>query len=134
MAQRANITATELLALAPETPLDQEACVNFFAECLRWSEIEHYEPVYEVAWLGLTEQDRLCKRNVHLLALKAELDAYIEIYSVEDPEPEPEPPVEPDIQEQKLSEDSYYDYPVKGPTAGSPDITDMPALPGTPTT
>lgn len=129
MAQRANITAAELLAMAPENPLDQEACVNFFAECLRWSEIEKYEPVYEVSWMGLTEQDRLCKRNVHLLALKAELDAYIEIYSIEQPTPEPETPVEPDINTQSLSEDSYYDYPTKGPRATSPDIDDMPALP-----
>lgn len=135
MAQRSNMTAAELLALAPENPLDQAECVDFFAECMRWSEIERYEPIHETAWMGLVEQDRLCKRNIHLLALKAEIEAYIEIYCIEPIPPEPEPPEEPDIDEQRLSEDSYYDYPTKtaADQAGTPNINDMPDLPPDPT-
>lgn len=135
MAQRANISATELLALAPENPLDQADCVEFFTKCMRWAEIERYEPIHETAWMGLVEQDRLCKRNVHLLALKYELEAYIEIYCTETPTPDPQPPVEPDIEEQRLSEDPYYTYPTRTAAdhAGSPNINDMPALPADPT-
>lgn len=120
MAQkRANITAAELLALAPENPLDQAACVTFFAECLRWSEIERYEPVYEVAWLGIKEQDRLCKRNIHLLALKSEIDAYIEIYCIEDPEPAPNlNPSEPSAGTAASS--LTIDWPAEGAAAGEP--------------
>lgn len=119
MAQRANMTAAELLALAPENPLDQETCVTFFAECLRWSEIERYEPVYEVAWLGIKEQERLCKRNIHLLALKAELDAYIEIYCIEDPEPAPDlNPSEPSAGTAASS--MTITWPTEGASAGEP--------------
>lgn len=126
---RSNKTPAEILALAPENALSQASCVTFFAECAQWASIERYEQIKEKAWLGLVEQDRLCKRNDILMTLKAQLQAIIDIYSIEPPTPEPEEPVEPGIQKQALSVDSYYDYPKKGKRATSPDIDDMPALP-----
>lgn len=129
MPQRSNKTAAEILALAPINALNDGECVGWFATCYRWATIEQYEPLKETAWLGLKESDRLCKRDIYLLTLKKELQAYIDVYSTEKPTPEPIEPVEPDIEEQELSTDSYYDYPEKGDRAGSPDINDMPVLP-----
>lgn len=129
MSQRSNKTAAEILALAPVNALNDSECVGWFATCYRWATIEQYEPLKETAWLGLKESDRLCKRDIYLLTLKKELQAYIDVYSTEQPTPEPIEPVEPDIEEQRLSEDPYYDYPTKGPRASSPNINDMPVLP-----
>ena len=119
MAQRANMTAAELLALAPENPLDQAECVDFFAECMRWAEIERYEPIHETAWMGLVEQDRLCKRNIHLLALKAEIEAYIEIYSIEPITPPADlNPSEPSCGTAASSQ--TITWPEEGQSAGAP--------------
>ena len=89
--QRSNKTAAQILALAPVNALDQSACVTWFAECARWSDIERYEPIKEQAWLGLTEQDRLCKRNQILMTLKAQLSAYTEITCEEEVQPDLNP-------------------------------------------
>lgn len=118
MAQRSNMTAAELLALAPENPLDQAECVDFFAECMRWAEIERYEPIHETAWMGLVEQDRLCKRNIHLLALKAEIEAYIEIYSIETITPPDLNPSEPSCDTAASSQ--TITWPEEGAAATAP--------------
>lgn len=128
---RSNKTAQEMLAMAPADAMSQASCVAFFAECARWADIERFEQIKETAWFGLKTQDRLCKRNDLLMTLKSQLQAIIDITCQEDPEPPT--PKEPDITNAEFlpDPDGYYDYPIKGQRATSPDIDDMPALPTT---
>lgn len=120
MTQRSNKTATEILALAPVNALNESSCVNWFATCLRWATIEQYEPLKETAWLGLKESDRLCKRDICLMTLKAELQSYIDVYSTEQITPADLNPSVPS--ETPASSSMSITWPVEGPAATSPTL------------
>lgn len=88
---RSNKTPEQILAMAPTDAMSQASCVAFFAECARWADIERFEQIKETAWLGLKQQDRLCKRNDMLMTLKSQLQAIIDITCQEDPAPDLNP-------------------------------------------
>lgn len=120
MSQRSNKTAAEILALAPVNALDASSCVTWFSKCYRWATIEQYEPLKETAWLGLKESDRLCKRDIALMTLKAELQSYIDIYSTEQITPAD---LNPDVpSETPASSTLSITWPVEGPSATSPTL------------
>lgn len=126
MSQRSNKTAAEILALAPVNALNDGECVGWFATCYRWATIEQYEPLKETAWLGLKESDRLCKRDIYLMTLKKELQAYIDVYSTEQITPADLNPSQPSI-------DSYdssltLTWPEEGEAADSPNLPDREGL------
>lgn len=114
---RSNKTPQEMLALAPENALSQASCVTFFAECARWADVERYEQIKEKAWLGLVEQDRLCKRNDILMTLKAQIQSIIDITCQEDPAPNLTP--EEPTNSEKAST-LTIDWPAEGAQAGEP--------------
>ena len=120
MAQRSNKTAAEILALAPVNALNDGECVGWFATCYRWATIEQYEPLKETAWLGLKESDRLCKRDIYLMTLKAELQAYINVISTETIKPADLTPSEPDISSAKSTQ--TLTWPEEGQAAVSPTL------------
>lgn len=120
MSQRSNKTAAEILALAPVNALNDGECVAWFATCLRWATIEQYEPLKETAWLGLKESDRLCKRDIYLMTLKKELQAYIDVYSTEQITPADLNPSVPS--ETPASSSMSITWPVEGPAATSPTL------------
>lgn len=120
MTQRSNKTAAEILALAPVNALSDGECVGWFATCLRWATIEQYEPVKETAWLGLKESDRLCKRDIYLMTLKSELQAYINVYSTEQITPADLNPSVPS--EAAAASTMSITWPVEGPAATSPSL------------
>lgn len=121
MAQRSNKTAAEILALAPVNALNDGECVGWFATCYRWATIEQYEPLKETAWLGLKESDRLCKRDIYLMTLKKELQAYIDVYSTEQITPAPDlNPSEPSIS--SAASTQTLDWPTEGQAAVSPTL------------
>lgn len=120
MAQRSNKTAAEILALAPVNALNDGECVGWFATCLRWATIEQYEPVKETAWLGLKESDRLCKRDIYLMTLKAELQAYINVISTETIKPADLNPSEPSIS--SAASTQTLEWPTEGQAAQSPTL------------
>lgn len=121
MAQRSNKTAAEILALAPVNALSDGECVGWFATCLRWATIEQYEPVKETAWLGLKESDRLCKRDIYLMTLKSELQAYINVYSTEQVTPAPD--LNPNVPSESAAASTMsITWPEEGPAATSPSL------------
>ena len=120
MSQRSNKTAAEILALAPVNALNDGACVSWFATCYRWATIEQYEPLKETAWLGLKESDRLCKRDIALMTLKAELQSYIDVYSTEQITPADLNPSVPS--ETPASSSMSITWPEEGPAATSPTL------------
>lgn len=120
MPQRSNKTAAEILALAPINALNDGECVGWFATCYRWATIEQYEPLKETAWLGLKESDRLCKRDIYLMTLKAELQSYIDVYSTEQITPADLNPSVPS--EVPASSSMSITWPVEGPEATSPTL------------
>ena len=120
MSQRSNKTAAEILALAPANALNDGACVSWFATCYRWATIEQYEPLKETAWLGLKESDRLCKRDIALMTLKAELQSYIDVYSTEQITPADLNPSVPS--ETPASSSMSITWPEEGPAATSPTL------------
>lgn len=126
MPQRSNKTAAEILALAPVNALNDGECVGWFATCYRWATIEQYEPLKETAWLGLKESDRLCKRDIYLMTMKAELQSYIDVYSTEQITPADLNPSEPDIDDADSTQ--TLTWPVEGPAADSPDLPDREGL------
>ena len=120
MSQRSNKKAAEVLALAPVNALDDEKCIGWFATCFRWASIELYEPVKEAAWLGLKEGDRLGKRDIYLMTLKKELQAYINVYSTEQVTPANLNPSVPS--EKSASSSMSITWPTEGPAAASPTL------------
>lgn len=96
---KSNKTIDEIIAEAPETAVDISECISFFADVLRWAEVEQLQPIRDTAWIAFKEVGRVGKREVALLEIKAQLTAYKNIYEVEpepDPEPEPEPTPDPE--------------------------------------
>ena len=122
MAQRSNKTAAEILALAPVNALNDGECVGWFATCYRWA----YEAAKETAWLGLKESDRLCKRDIYLMTLKAELQAYINVISTETITPADLNPSEPDIDDAESTQ--TLTWPTEGQAAQSPTLPSKEAL------
>ena len=120
MAQRSNKTAAEILALAPVNSLNDGECVGWFATCYRWATIEQYEPLKETAWLGLKESDRLCKRDIYLMTLKAELQSYIDVYSTEQITPADLNPSEPSIS--SAASTQTLTWPEEGQAATTPSL------------
>ena len=120
MAKRSNKTAAEILALAPVNALNDGECVGWFATCYRWATIEQYEPVKETAWLGLKESDRLCKRDIYLMTLKSELQAYINVYSTEQITPADLNPSEPSIS--AAASTQTLNWPEEGAAATTPSL------------
>ena len=118
MSQRANITPTELLNLAPANANDQITAVAWFSKCSRWAEVERYEPIKETAWLGIKQQDRLCKRTDIYNTLKSQLRAYIDIYSTEQVTPADLNPSEPQMD--PASSSLTITWPSEGQSAGVP--------------
>lgn len=120
MSQRSNKTAAEILAGAPVNALNIAECTEWFSDCGRWATIEQYEPLKETAWLALKEVDRLCKRDIALMTLKAQLQSYIDIYSTEQITPADLNPSVPS--ETPASSTLSITWPVEGPSATSPTL------------
>lgn len=94
---KSNKTIDEIIAEAPATAVDISECIAFFADVLRWAEVEQLQPIRDTAWIAFKEVSRVGKREIALLEIKAQLTAYKTIYEVE-PEPEPEPDPEPETE------------------------------------
>lgn len=115
---RSNVTPESILASAPANALDANTCATFFSKCERWAAIELYEPIRQVAWLGLKELDRTCRRELALMTLKNQLQAYIDIYSTEQITPADLNPNEPAISQ--ASSSMSIVWPVEGQAATTP--------------
>lgn len=134
---RSNYSATQLLETVPEDIRDIPSVTAWFTDVYRWADIERAEDIKADAWVAIQQNDDLTYRQHHVDVLKAKLESYVKIYSIETPTPDPEPDpgievdpgTDPGVTKRELSDDAAYNDPATGVSAGEPDLDDMPTLP-----
>ena len=133
MEPRSNYTPEQLIGSKPD--IDNElACAAWFADCMRWADIERVEDIKNIAWRANEELQEYCKRHQAIEVLIGKLQAYIKIVCTETPK---EPNLNPElympdgVDQHYTSFDSTlnindpeagFDWPTAGQTAKSPEL------------
>lgn len=91
---RSNYTAQQLIASVPVNS-NVTACASWYADCMRWADIEREEDIKTDAWKALKELNSLCARQEAIDVLLGKLRAYIKIYLTEQDTPFDPTPDEP---------------------------------------
>lgn len=115
---RSNYTPAQLIATAPTDIRDIPACASWFADCMRWADIEREEDIKTDAWKVLKDLDSLCARQTAVDVLLGKLRAYIKITLTEQPVPFDPTPVEPTHSTAAHTFDPSF--PSTGSAAGDP--------------
>lgn len=137
---RSNYTPEQLIATAPTDIRDIPACAAWFADCMRWADIEREEDIKTDAWKVLKDLDSLCARQTAVDVLLGKLRAYIKITLTEQPVPFDPTPTEPSTNPSDpaaIPEPTYekavhsFDpgFPGYAAKASDPDYNNMPDLP-----
>lgn len=137
---RSNYTPEQLIATAPTDIRDIPACAAWFADCMRWADIEREEDIKTDAWKVLKDLDSLCARQKAVDVLLGKLQAYIKITLEEQPVPFDPTPTEPstDPEDPEAIPEPTYEtaahrfnpgFPADAASAGDPNYNNMPDLP-----
>jgi len=116
---RSNYTPQQLISSKPD--IDNEtACAAWFADCMRWADIERVEDIKNIAWRANEEVQDYCKRHQAIEVLVGKLQAYIKIVCIETPTPPDLKPEVPDIEAATSS--LTITWPTVGSNAASPTL------------